>query len=204
MKLTTLKLRDVEVPRSGDAELGTLRLGRPGTVHATAADGGIAPKDLEIGLTAVRGGESFELERQSDGSFAHDQLPPGDYRLTGSSASHQVLPQLVAVAAGGEPTPVAFQLRAAPALRVVVELGVQQRAQMMFGATLIVRDHAGSVVLRRGVGRTFHGCVPSELPFAVALPNGDYTIELDDRWQPLRAKATVGDGGGEVRFARRE
>lgn len=200
----TLKLRDVEVPTSGDAELGTLRLGRPGTVRATAADGGIAPKDLELELTAVRGGETFELERQSDGSFAHDQLPPGDYRLTGSSASHQVLPQLVAVAAGGEATPVAFQLRAAPALRVVVELDGLQRAQLGYSATLLVRGTGGAVVLRRGVGRTFHGRVPSELPFAVALPNGDYTIELDDRWQPLRAKATVGDGGGEVRFARRE
>jgi hypothetical protein len=200
----TLRLTDVEVPTNGDADLGTIRMGRPGKVRAVAADGASVPDDLELALTAVRGGETFELERQRDGSFAHEQLPPGDYRLTGSSASHQVLPQLVAVAAGGEATPVAFQLRAAPALRVVVELGVQQRAQMMFGATLIVRDTAGAVVLRREVGRTFHGRVPSELPFAVALPKGDYALELDDRWQPLRAKATVGDGGGELRFARRE
>jgi RNA polymerase sigma-70 factor (ECF subfamily) len=200
----TLRLTDVEVPTNGDADLGTIRMGRPGKVRAVAADGASVPDDLELALTAVRGGETFELERQRDGSFAHEQLPPGDYRLTGSSASHQVLPQLVAVAAGGEATPVAFQLRAAPALRVVVELGVQQRAQMMFGRTLIVRDTAGAVVLRREVGRTFHGRVPSELPFAVALPKGDYALELDDRWQPLRAKATVGDGGGELRFARRE
>lgn len=109
-----------------------------------------------------------------------------------------MLPQLVALAAGREPTPVAFLLR------VVVELDVKQRAQRMFRATLIVRDHAGSVVLRREVGRTFHGRVPSELPFAVALPKGDYALELGDRWQPLRAKATVGDRGGEVRFPRRE
>ena len=38
----------------------------------------------------------------------------------------------------------------------------------------------------------------------VALPKGDYGLELDDRWQPLRAKVTVGDDGGEVRFVRRE
>ena len=75
---------------------------------------------------------------------------------------------------------------------------------MAFGAMLTVRDHTGAVVLRRELGGLFHGRVDAELRAAVALPNGDYALELDDRWQPLHAHATVGDAGGEVRFARRE
>lgn len=200
----TLRLTDVEVPTNGDADLGTIRCGRPAKVRAVAVDGASAPEDLELAMTAVRGGETFELVRQRDGSFAHEELPPGDYQLLGSSRTHQVLPQRIGVATGAEPVPVAFQLRAAPALRVVVELDVQQRAQMAYAATLTVRDHTGAVVLRRELGGMFHGRVEAELRERVALPNGDYTLELDDRWQPLRAKATVGDGGGEVRFARRE
>jgi hypothetical protein len=200
----TLRLTDVEVPTNGDAELGTIRLGLPAKVRAVAADGVSVPDDLELALTAVRGGQTFELVRQRDGSFAHEELPPGDYQLLGSSRSHQVLPQRIGVAAAAEPVPVAFQLRAAPALRVVVELSVQQRAQMAYGATLTVRDHTGVIVLRREIGGLFHGRVDAEIRELVALPKGDYALELDDRWQPLRAKATVGDGGGELRFARRE
>lgn len=200
----TLRLTDVEVPTSGDAELGTIRLGMPARVRAAAADGASVPSDLELALTAVRGGETFELVRQRDGSFTHEQLPPGDYQLLGSSSTHQVLPQRIGVAAAAEPVPVAFQLRAAPALRVAVELSLQQRAQMAFSATLTVRDHTGAVVLRRELGGLFHGRVDPELQALVALPKGDYALELDDRWQTLRAKVTAGDGGGDVRFARRE
>ncbi|MFN8827835.1 MAG: sigma-70 family RNA polymerase sigma factor [Planctomycetota bacterium] len=200
----TLRLTDVEVPTSGDAELGTIRLGLPAKVRAVAADGASVPDDLDLALAAVRGGETFELVRQRDGSFTHEQLPPGDYQLLGSSSTHQVLPQRIGVAAAAEPVPVAFQLRAAPALRVVVELSVQQRAQIAYSATLTVRDHTGAIVLRREIGRMFHGRVDAELHERVALPKGDYSLELDDRWQPLRAKVTVGDDGGGVRFVLRE
>lgn len=200
----TLRLTDVEVPTDGDADLGTIRVGMPAKVRAVVVDGASVPDDLELALTAVRGGETFELMRRRDGSFTHDKLPPGDYQLLGSSSSHQVLPQRIGVAAAAEPVPVAFQLRAAPALRVVVELSLQQRAQMAFSATLTVRDHTGAVVLRRELGGLFRGRVDAELHERVALPKGDYSLELDDRWQPLRAKVTVGDGGGDVRFARRE
>lgn len=200
----TLRLTDVEVPTNGDAELGTIRMGAPAKARAVAADGASVPDDLELALTAVRGGETFDLMRRRDGSFTHDKLPPGDYQLLGSSRTHQVLPQRIGVAAAAEPVLVTFQLLAAPALRVVVELSVQQRAQMAYSATLTVRDHTGAVVLRRDLGGMFHGRVDAELCEWVALPKGDYTLELDDRWQPLRAKVTVRDDGGEVRFARRE
>ena len=87
---------------------------------------------------------------------------------------------------------------------MVVELSVQQRAQIAYSATLTVRDHTGAIVLRREIGRMFHGRVDAELHERVALPKGDYSLELDDRWQPLRAKVTVGDDGGGVRFVLRE
>jgi RNA polymerase sigma factor (sigma-70 family) len=196
----TLELIDVEVPVQGDAELGTLRIGRLAKVLALAADGGRVPADLDVGLTAVRGGVTFPLARRIDGAFEHDGLPPGEYRLLGSSGTHLVLPQMIVIAESAAPAVVSFQLLAAPTLRVVVGLGVKQRAASGFSASLAVRDHAGVVVLRRDIGGHFHGRVTSDLTATFALPTGAYMVELDDAWKPLRAMATVGDDGGDVRF----
>ena len=55
-------------------------------------------------------------------------------------------------------------------------------------------------MLRRDIGGHFHGRVTSDLTATFALPTGAYMVELDDAWKPLRAMATVGDDGGDVRF----
>lgn len=199
----TLRLGGVEVPTSGDAELGTVYLGRPAKARAVAADGIAAPDDLSLQLTALRGGETFAFERRGDGTFGHDRLPPGDYELTGSCSSHQVLTQRVAVKASAEPTPVVFQLVAAPALRVAIELDARQRAESGYSGTLVVRNAAGAIVLQRQLGVRFRGQVEGELRRVVALPKGDYTVELDDHWQVRRAKVTIADNGADVRFPRR-
>lgn len=195
-----LLLQGVEVPRVGDADLGALQMGLPAAVRIAAAAGTAVPADLALELTAVRGGETTPMVQERGGEFARDRLAPGEHRLTGSSATHRVVPQVVAVVPGAT-TRAAFQLAAAPAVSVVVELSAQSRAQSAYRAQLLVRDGAGAVVLRRRLARDFHGIVPAELRFAVALPTGDYLVELDRGLdQTGSVRLTVGDDGAEVRF----
>lgn len=195
-----VRLRGVQVPHDGDLDLGVLQMARLGVARLVATDG-VVPGDLRVTLVAELGGERFALERGGDGAFTSSELPCGRYQLRGSSATHRVESIAVTVAATGA-EPVAFRLSPAPTLRVQVELDDEQRAQMLWNSTLVVRRRDGDEVVRRGLRVWFHGHVTSPLSFAVALPPGDYVVELEDSWRPHRSEVVVGESGGAITFGR--
>jgi hypothetical protein len=195
-----LRLRSVQVPHDGDLDLGVLQMARLGAVRLVATDG-VAPRDLRLTLVAERGGDTFALERGGDGAFTPNELPCGRYQLRGSSATHRVEPLLVTVVATGA-EPVAFRLSPAPTLRVQVELDDEQRAQMGWSSLLVVRRRDGEEVVRRRLAKDFHGHVASPLSFAVAVPPGDYLVDLEDSWRPHRSAVVVSDSGGAITFGR--
>ena len=199
--LPDLRLPEVTIPVDGDLDLGSLSMARAGTVRLVAAAGIDVPDDLRLELVA-ESGERHPLPRDDAGGFVPEALPCGRYQLRGSSGTQRVLPLAVVVTPAPNGSPVEFRLEPAPSLRIVVELGEEARAQMGWSSTLVVRARGGEVVARRRLNQLFHGRVEPLLAFMVAVPVGDYTVELDDHWSVRRASAAVGDGGGVVTFAR--
>ncbi|MCB9879431.1 MAG: sigma-70 family RNA polymerase sigma factor [Planctomycetes bacterium] len=195
----SVRWNDLEVPAGGDVDLGTITMGPPHRVHAVAAGELVAPKDLQLALFAVGRGESFVLRRRRDGSFSHAEVPAGDYELRGSSRSLRVAPTPVHVGVGAA-TEVAFALEPASPLRVVVELDVEQRAQMCWSDTLLVRDADGTLLAWRDLDTWFHGHVGPQLEFEVAVPPGELRAEIAGYWNTRRQSVRVDEHGGRVTF----
>jgi len=195
-----LRLPAVEVPMSGDLDLGTLVLAPACTVHAALADHAETPPDLRLELVAERGGERFPLQRTERGGFQHSALPAGAYRLTGSSAAFVVVAGVVQ-ATPGIASKVEFRLERAPVVPILVDLGWEQRAQSMFAGEFVVRSAAGGLLLQRRLARHFRGQVDEPLRFEVALPVGEYTVSLDAGWGAIRQRILVDAAGAAVRFA---
>lgn len=198
------RLARLEIPVDGDLELGTVTMPRAGRVRVVPEEGESAPADLQLAVCAVGSGERHALVRQPDGTFGVDGVPAGDYRLEGSSSTARVRPcPVLAVAEEAANVavvaPTTFQLETGVPLRVVVRLDERLRAQEGWSATLVVRSR-GEVVLAREVGATFHGVVPGELEFQVAVAAGEVLVELDDRWRPQRRTVSVAPTGGRVEF----
>jgi RNA polymerase sigma factor (sigma-70 family) len=195
-----LRLPAVEVPMLGDLDLGTLVMAPACTVHAAVAGQAEIPPDLRLELVAEQGGERFSLQRTERGGFLHSALPAGAYRLTGSSAASVVVAGVVQATPGIAST-VEFRLERAPVLRILVDLGWEQRAQSMFVGDFAVRSAAGGLVLQRRLARHFRGQVEEPLRFEVALPVGEYTASFDAGYGPVSQRIRVEDAGAEVRFA---
>ncbi|MEZ6038751.1 MAG: sigma-70 family RNA polymerase sigma factor [Planctomycetota bacterium] len=195
----TLSWTDVEVGAGGDLELGTITMGPAHRVRAVAAGERAVPKDLQLALFAVGSGGRFALRRGVDGAFSHKGVPAGDYELRGSSATSRVAPLPVHVGVDGA-TEVAFALEPAASLRIVVGLDHEQRAQMCWNSQLRVRGADGALLAWRALDTWFHGRVGEQLEFEVAVPVGDFTVELADSWRTRRQKVRVDEHGGRVTF----
>jgi RNA polymerase sigma-70 factor (ECF subfamily) len=194
------RLGRIEIPIEGDRDLGNVVLAPERRVRASPAERAAVPNDVRLELVREDGSDSYDVDRDSSGTFMSDEVPPGRYLLRGSGRTHCV--GAVPVTVGATDVEVTFRCEVAPTLRIEIPLTDEERAQAGWSGPVILR-RGGDVIVRRSIFVRFNGRVPTPFTVQVAAPPGTYTVEVDKTGvSVLSAQCELGPDGGTVTLVR--
>ncbi len=194
------RLSRVEIPFEGDRDLGDVVLASERTVRATPAERAAVPTDVRLQLVREDGNDSYDVDRDTTGTFVSDPVPPGRYLLRGSGRTHVVAAMPVTV--GTTDVAVTFRCEQAPMLRLEIPLLDEERSQSGWSGTVTLR-RGDEVVVRREVWVRFNGHVPTPFTVQIAAPAGSYMVEVRDSHKVVgRTQCELGPNGGTATLVR--